>query len=318
MKWIKRTTYLFLAFFIFLNVMAIFHAWQFTHFYPNAQKIDLRNLSMGQKVKILFFGYEFPKSEIRERPTIPYDTLSFFTQADQLKISGWLLPNDSTRDAVILFHGHGSSKGSLNGQAGYFHQLGYSVLAIDFRAHGESDGTTCTVGFQESEEVKLAFDFMKKRGFENIVLYGSSMGAAAVIKAQHDFDLPAHKLILEMPFGSLPEAVEGRMRILGLPATPLAQLLTFWGGLLQGYWAFDFSPCEFASSITCPVLLQWGDQDPRVTREETNCIYESIGGNGNGGDTKKLVVYEGAGHQNLQKFHPEKWEWEVRGFLLNE
>jgi uncharacterized protein len=310
MKWLKRFGFFAMGLFLLLNVMAIFHAWQFTHFYPEAEKIDLKSLSSIKKAQVLFFGYEFPKSEVKDKPSLPYDKVSLLTK-DQLKISGWLIRNDSTTNAVILFHGHGGSKSSMVDEANYFHNLGYSTLTIDFRAHGESDGTTCTVGFSEAEEVKLAFDFMKMEGFKKIVLYGNSMGAAAIIKAENDYHLEASQLILEMPFGSLPDAVKGRMRIIGLPTTPFAQLLTFWGGMEQGYWAFDFSPCDYASAIRCPVLLQWGDKDVRVQEQETRCIFDHINAE------KKLVVYEGAGHQSLYEFKPEKWESEVKAFLMH-
>src|SRR5690349_19618633 len=161
MKWIKRIGYSLLVIFVLINTMTIFHAWQFTHFYPDAPKIDLKTLTIGQKVKMLFFGYQFPKSKITALPAIPYDKVTLVSK-DDLQISGWLLRNDSTPHAVILFHGHGGSKGSLVDQAAYFYKLGYSTLTIDFRAHGESDGTTCTVGYKEAEEVKLAFDLMKQ------------------------------------------------------------------------------------------------------------------------------------------------------------
>jgi uncharacterized protein len=309
-KWIKRSGYAVLGLFLLLNVMAIFHAWQFTHFYPNAVKIDLKTISLGEKIKILFFGYQFPKATVNVKPDLPFEDVALYTDA-KLKISGWLFRNDSTEKGAILFHGHGGTKGSLVKQAQFFHKLGYSVLVIDFRAHGDSDGTTCTVGFKESEEVNVAFNMMKEEGYQDIVLFGTSMGAAAIIKAQMDYNLNAKKIILDMPFGSLPDAVKGRMRIIGLPETPFSQLLTFWGGLEQGYWAFNFSPCEYASTIKCPVLLQWGDQDVRVQRHETECIYNNLT------SEKKLVVYEGAGHQALQKFDSEKWEREVSNFLAD-
>ena len=308
MKWIKRAGIVALILFLLLNVMAIFHAWQFTHFYPDAEKVDLQKLSVVGKAQVLLFGYEFPKSVVKQQPLLPFDKVSMITK-DNLKISGWLTQNDSTKNAVILFHGHGGTKGSLVDHANYFYGLGYSTLAIDFRAHGESDGTTCTVGFSEAEEVKMAFDLMAGEGYENIVLYGTSMGAAAIIKAMKDYPLQASKLILEMPFGSLPDAVKGRMRIIGLPATPFSQLLTFWGGMEQGYWAFDFSPCDYARSITCPVLLQWGKDDLRVQEHETRCIFDNIK------SEKKLVVYEGTGHQSLLGDQPEKWKEEVKNFL---
>jgi alpha/beta superfamily hydrolase len=42
-----------------------------------------------------------------------------------------------------------------------FRQLGYNTLLVDFRAHGNSGGNTCTVGYYESEDVKLAYDYIK-------------------------------------------------------------------------------------------------------------------------------------------------------------
>lgn len=308
MKWIKRVGIVVMILFLLLNVMAIFHAWQFTHFYPNAEKIDLQNLSAMGKAKVVLFGYEFPKSIVLQQPSLPFDKVSMLSK-DNLKISGWLTRNESTQNAVILFHGHGGTKGSLVDHANYFYRLGYSTLAIDFRAHGESDGTTCTAGFTEAEEVKMAFDLMTLEGYENIVLYGTSLGAAAIIKAVKDYPIKPNKLILEMPFGSLPDALKGRMRIIGLPPTPFAQLLTFWGGIEHGYWAFDFSPCHYAVSINCPVLLQWGREDVRVQEHETRCIYDNIK------SEKKLVVYEGTGHQSLLGEQPEKWKMEVKEFL---
>jgi hypothetical protein len=56
------------------------------------------------------------------------------------------------------------------------------------------------------------------------------MGAAAVSKAINDYPLQPSKIILEMPFGSLLEAAEGRIKIMKLPPEPLATLITFWGG----------------------------------------------------------------------------------------
>lgn len=307
-KWLKRAGYSILVLFILLNVMAVFHAWQFTHFYPDAPVVDLKNLTVGQKVSMLFFGYKFPKSKITRSPEENFETVNL-TVNDGLNISGWLIEVDSSNKAVILLHGHGSQKGSLLDQAKYFRKLGYSTLLIDFRAHGESDGTTCTIGYNEIDEVAAAFDFMKGKEYDNIILFGSSMGAAAITRAVREKQLKATQLILEMPFGSLPDAVKGRMRIMGLPASPLSELLTFWGGTEHGYWAFSYSPCEYSKDLLMPVLLQWGDQDPRVQAHEIQCIYQNIP------NQKQLVVYSGAGHQSLYKFDSLKWESSIRTFL---
>jgi uncharacterized protein len=308
-KWINRIGYTVLVLVVLLNVMAFFHAWQFTHFYPNAEVIDLKNLSLGQKVKMVFFGYQFPKSRVTRYPDVPFDSVSYAVAGD-LNISGWLIKSDSsTNKAAILFHGHAGQKGSLLDQAAYLRKQGYSTLLVDFRAHGQSDGTTCTIGFDEAEEVIQAHAWLQAKGYEHIVLYGTSMGAAAIMKALHDKPLPVQGLILEMPFGSLPDAVKGRMRIMGLPDAPLGELLTFWGGTQRGYWAFDYSPCDYALQLNVPVLLQWGNKDARVQEHETQCIYQNLPAQ------KQLVVYEGAGHQSLYAFNAPQWESSIQSFL---
>ena len=42
-------------------------------------------------------------------------------------------------------------------------------MLVDFRAHGNSDGNTCTIGYDESEDVKLAYDYISNKGEKNIV-----------------------------------------------------------------------------------------------------------------------------------------------------
>ena len=134
------------------------------------------------------------------------------------------------------------------------------------------------------------------------------MGAATITKAINDYSLHPSKLLLEMPFGSLPDATVGKLRIMGLPAS-LGPLITFWGGTLNGEWAFGYKPFLYAEKIKCPVLLQWGRHDPRVTVNETNAVYNHIKSN------KKLVIYENSAHESLYKKEPSKWLENVNAFL---
>lgn len=98
--------------------------------------------------------------------------------------------------------------------------------------------------------------------------------------------------------------------MMGLPAEPFGTLVTFWGGVEQGFWAFNFRPCESVKKVYCPVLLQWGKKDPRVTWEETECIFNQLASG-----EKKLVVYPTAAHESLFKKEPQRWMDEVSRFL---
>jgi len=158
--------------------------------------------------------------------------------------------------------------------------------------------------------VKLAYDFIKNKGEENIVLWGISMGASTITKAVKDYQLEPQKIILEMPFGTIKDAVKGRLKIMGLPAEPIGTLLTFWGGTEHGFWAFGMKPQEFASTIKCPVLLQWGKNDPRVSRSEEDILFKNIPNS-----NKKFVIYDMAGHESICKKEYANWEVEVAAFL---
>ena len=112
-----------------------------------------------------------------------------------------------------------------------------------------------------------------------------------------------------MPYGSILQAGEGRIKMMHLPAEPLATLVTFWGGVEHGFWGFGMKPTQFAKKINCPVLMQWGANDPRVTKEEIDAIYNNIL------SAKKLVVYDSCAHESLCKKETEKWKKEVSNFL---
>lgn len=311
-KWLKRIGWLVLILFIFLNVVSAFHAYRFTHFYGTKEVVVKapEHMNGWEKTNAILFGVDFNKKQITTTPLSPFQNFTV-TTTDSLHLSGWYIPKDSSLGTVIVFHGHGGCRSGVVKEAEEFHTLGYNVAMIDFRAHGESEGNICTIGFLEANDVKATYDYVVAKGEKNIILWGISLGAATITKAMDEYkEIQPSKVILEMPFGSLMEAVEGRMHIMKLPAQPLAGMLTFWGGTQQGFWAFNHKPSEYVTSISTPVLLQWGLNDPRVSKSETDEIYKNLASK-----NKKLVVYDESGHQSLFTNEQTKWVTNVTGFL---
>ena len=297
--------------FLLLNIVVAFHAYKFTHFYNNGE-IAVKNAAEKtgwDKTKEILFGINAQKKQNDVTTDSTFKTVYLKTK-DSLKLEAWYIPVDSAAGTVLLFHGHGGNKSGVIKEAESFNKMGYNTLLVDFRAHGNSEGNTCTIGFDESEDVKLAYDFISSKGEKNIVLWGISMGASTIAKAVKDYQLNPKKIILEMPFGTIKDAVRGRLKIMGLPAEPIGTLLTFWGGTEHGFWAFGMKPQEFASTIKCPVLLQWGKNDPRVSRAEEEILFNNVP-NAN----KKFVIYETAAHESLCKKENEKWVSAVKSFL---
>jgi len=299
-----------LALFILVNIITAFHAWKFTHFYDR-DKVTVKKQaekSGWDKTKDILFGVKAVKQKNGIVPDSSFQTIYLITK-DSLKLEAWYIPVNDPIGTVCLFHGHAGTKSGVFRESEEFRKMGYNTLLVDFRAHGNSEGNTCTIGYDESEDVKLAYDHISGKGEKNIILWGISMGAAAVSKSIHDHGLKPAKVILEMPFGSILDAVEGRIKMMKMPAEPLAALITFWGGTEHGFWAFGMKPREYVKKISCPVLLQLGANDPRVSLTETKTIFNNIS------TAKKLVVYENSGHESLCKKETEKWKAEVAAFL---
>ena len=308
-KLLKKILFAALFFLLLLNGVAIVHAYRLTHFYEHGTVKSAEEQTNGfwGMARVALSGLKQEKL-IGAVPDSAYTDIKLKTK-DSLTLDAWLIRMPHAKGTVALFHGLGSEKSANLSQSNFFNEMGYSTLLVDFRAHGQSQGNTCTIGYREAEDVALAYDYLKAAGEKNVLLYGISMGAATVTRAVAAYHLKPAKIILEMPFASLPKTVEGKMRMAGMPAEPVAGLLTFWGGIINGFWAFDMKPKDFVKDIKCPVLLQWGKKDKGVTEAEINEIFRNIN------SPKELVVYEKSGHENLYENEPEKWEEKVEEFL---
>jgi uncharacterized protein len=298
---------------IVLNVAAFGHARALSRFSEGGTRTPLPEaLSLRQKLHVLLTGANVPRPTNRRTPADA--GLAFerhvFPGAHGLPIEAWYIPQADSRGTVVLFHGHADSKISLMGPARTFQALGFETMLVDFYGSGGSGGHDTSVGFYEAEDVVAAYEQAAGRGpTRPVVLYGVSMGAAAILKAVSDRQLRPSALILECPFDSLLTTVRHRFTARGLPAFPAADLLVFWGGVQQGYNALAFRPYECARGVVSPTLLMNGDADPWVTLDEARTIFDRLGG------PKELHVFHGLGHQSFQRARPEDWTRAISVFL---
>lgn len=311
-KWLKRVGYTLFVLFVLINIIAAFHAYKFTHFYIGAKPVKKpQEMSTGEKIKAVFLGIRYPKSKVADTLHIPHETILLKT-SDSISLESWYARNDTAKGTIIMFHGHGGSKSGIIAEARALYAMGYNIMLTDFRAHGNSEGTATSIGIYESKDVKAAYDYVQLKGEKNMIIWGISMGASTALKAVDEFGIKPSKMIIEMPFGSLHLAVQGRMKTMGLPAEPLSTLLTFWGGLELGSWAFAHQPSVYAQKVNCPVLLQWGAGDQRVTEDETNELFKNIASR-----DKVMIKYLQSGHESLFKKERGKWI-SVMSFFLNK
>jgi alpha-beta hydrolase superfamily lysophospholipase len=308
-KLFRRLGWAVLTVFILLNIVACFHAYKFTHFSNDpGTKTKAGDLAFGEKIKALIFGINNPRPFNKSIPTRDFETI--IIQSNK-KLECWLIKADSSRGSVILFHGYGGEKSSMLDKADEFLKLGYSTLLVDFMGAGGSEGNQTTIGFREAEEVKSCYAYLLSKGEKKIYLFGTSLGAAAILKSIHDYAIHPAGIMIECPFGSLYQTTAGRFKSLNIPSFPLAGLLVFWGGVQNGFRGFSFKPVEYAKSVKCPALLLYGEKDERVSREETDAIFSNLKG------SKKLMTFPLAGHENYLIKYRTEWTEEINRFLLS-
>lgn len=295
--------------FLLINISSALYAYKFTHFRDGVPPAKPHS-NIFFKTWRYFTGPDQYRIQNNDRPSFPVETVHLAT-AGGLQLEGWYAPADSTpKGTVIVLHGITTGKAQVIPEAGEFRFWGYNILMIDFRAHGNSQGNTTTIGVREVEDVKLAYDFVRARGEKKIIFYGLSMGATTCMKAIRDYHLQPAGVVFEAPFLSLQTYYKARARLAGFPQQPFAFLTTFWTGVEQGFNGYRHSAVNYAPAVQCPTLIQWGKLDAFVPGNDVTRIFEAIGST-----DKKLVVYETVHHESFVLREPEKWRREVGAFL---
>ncbi|MBI5201391.1 MAG: alpha/beta hydrolase [Elusimicrobia bacterium] len=241
---------------------------------------------------------------------LPFETVTF-PGVRELPLEAWVVKGKGL-GPVLVFHGYHDAKSSMLPTAKGLNALGFDVLLVDFNGSGGSAGSETTIGWWEAEAVGCAARWAAARWRGRApILYGTSMGAAAVLKAVGVDKIPASKLVVEAPFDRMLTAIERRLARRHLPGFPLAPMLLFWGSWQRDFDGFGHNPVEYAARVQAPTLLLYGDQDENIRPAETEAIFRNLAG------PKTLHVFKGLAHRHLADERPDEWREAVKAFMLN-
>lgn len=174
-----------------------------------------------------------------------------------LHIAGWWIGRAGSCRCVLLLHGFADAKVGAIAWAPLWYSLGFNILAIDLRAHGESGGDSSTAGFWERHDVSQVVDQLRAQrpsAATEMVLFGVHLGAATAIAvaAMRD-DLTA--VVVENLPADFRSAAAAHMDSLGGPGKTLQSLAL---SLAQRMAGFNFSavrPVDLVKGIACPVMI---------------------------------------------------------------
>lgn len=249
-----------------------------------------------QRMKKLISDYEKEKKE-SVRVT-SHDSLSLYASYIESPIK--------TDKLIIAFHGYRSSAAAeFSPVYRALLDAGYSLLMVDQRSHGRSEGKYIGFGALERYDVRTFCDYAQKR-FGNdvkIYLYGISMGAATVTMASSLGLSPNVRAIVAdcgftSPFDIIKNTLRYKNKILPYPTI---FFMNFFARVLAGY---DFksvsSPCEIAKS-KLPLLIIHGQKDRYVPTAMSQVIYNARP------NSTELVLFEEASHARSHLAYTEKY-----------
>jgi fermentation-respiration switch protein FrsA (DUF1100 family) len=188
----------------------------------------------------------------------------------KLPIAAWWIPcPHAGGKCVVILHGYTDAKVGAIAWAPLWHSLGWNILAIDLRAHGESGGRYSTAGFHERNDLSQVIDQVRAEqpnDTQTLALFGVSLGAAvALASAVQREDLAA--VVLECPFADYRNAVSNHSKIMGMPLhtlQPLAIRLAEW--ISQS----DFNqirPVDLIAKCPAPLMVIQSCNDPFVSSD---------------------------------------------------
>lgn len=235
--------------------------------------------------------------------------------ADGLTLRAILLPQaQATTKVAILAHGYHHSLEQMAPYAKLFYDLGFNVLVPDARGHGDSGGRTIGFGWLGRRDyVQWAQLMTQEYGpTATLVLFGISMGAATVLAASGEADLPqtVKAVIEDSGFSSVAKEVYYRMwSHYYLPAPSLMPLMTLFAKWQAGYAYQEGNILRQLLKSQTPALFIHGGHDRYVPPKAFSRLYHAA-------PMRKMAYFvPQADHVQAYATNRAKYEATIRHFL---
>lgn len=271
--------------------------------------------------------YSFPEGSMYEPFTgemieAVHDALAMphekfqITSFDGLKLQGYYFEYHKDAPIEILFHGYkGEGLRDLAIGIKRCHRAEHSVLLVDQRASGASEGKVLSFGINERKDCLSWVDFAIKHFGDDvkIILSGVSMGAGTVVMASA-MDLPKNVIgiLADCGYDSPKNIIKKCITEMKLPANffyPFVRL----GNIIFGHFDLDSdSPIEACKKTNLPIIFFHGDKDYFVPTAMSVKMYEACN------SRKKLVLIKDAGHGLAYLFDKDYYVQEVIDFFNKE
>lgn len=230
---------------------------------------------------------------MKETRALPHTEMSI-QSFDGLTLRGNYYEYAPGAPIELMFHGYrGTAERDLCGGVQRCFSLGRSVLLVDQRASGNSEGHIISFGVNESRDCLVWVEHLVARFGPDvkIILTGISMGAATVMAAAGQ-PLPPNVIgvLADCGYTSPRAIIKKVIRQLKLPADLLYPFVRLSARLFGGFDLEERSPIEAMPHCRIPIIFVHGEDDDYVPCEMSHSNFTACAA------PKALFTVPGAGH----------------------
>lgn len=290
------------------GALVVFQAGEAAYFYRRTMKRSKAKVERTMKMAGTDWNQHMPFIEKRKEAMLaqPHEDV-FIKSEDGLKLHATYFPGKQEGKIVICFHGY-TSEGMKDyiGLSGYYLERGYSMLLVDERAHGQSEGTYIGFGCKDRWDALKWIEWVIQTCGEQvqILLHGTSMGGATVLMTS-GLSLPGQVkgIISDCAFTS-PKYVFTHVlhSMYHLPAFPLIPITDWINKKRAGYGMDECNAAREVRKAKVPILMIHGEADTFVPVSMCQEIYDNCA------SPKKLLVIPGAAHAESYYKDTESYE----------
>ena len=207
------------------------------------------------------------------------------------KIQLWYHPAKHGMPMTLYFHGNSYNLGQRALKFRELIDLGYGFIAPSYSGFGKSDGTPSKESVLES--ARTAVRFLKDQGFQtkDVLLIGESLGSGVAVNMAIEDNYKG--LFLITPYTSIADRAQE----------------IYWFLPVRYLLKDGIESKIFIDKINAPLLMAHGTNDLIIPHTHSKQLFSVAK------DPKKLIIYEGKGHSNLdtREIFREMTEYFVTG-----
>jgi uncharacterized protein len=195
------------------------------------------------------------------------------------------------KGVILYFHGNRDNLQRWGNISSELTRYNYDVFVVDYRGYGKSRGNRTEETI--NSDALFCYNYIKNNyAPKEIIIYGRSLGTgvAACLAATTN----PHKLILETPYYSVKDLIEGYFSLVSV----------------ENKMRYKFPSFENLQHVNCPILILHGNKDEVVPYESGKKLFDGLTNK-----KARLVTINNGKHNNLNTFS-EYWT-ELTGFMEN-